>query len=57
MQPKRTVREKISSFPVKFCHSNEVFSAQFGPDGQKIVSAGGGDKTVRVWSATAKTSL
>ena len=31
-------------------HSSEVTSAQFAPDGQKIVSASY-DKTVRVWSA------
>ena len=35
-------------------HSEKVHSAQFGPDGQKIVSASK-DKTVRVWSA--KTAL
>ena len=31
-------------------HAGGVKSAQFGPDGQKIVSASS-DKTVRVWSA------
>ena len=31
-------------------HSGGVRSAQFGPDGQKIVSASY-DRTVRVWSA------
>ena len=31
-------------------HSDDVNSAQFGPDGQKIVSASA-DMTVRVWSA------
>ena len=35
-------------------HSSAVCSAQFGPDGQKIVSASD-DSTVRVWSA--KTAL
>ena len=33
-------------------HSGEVRSAQFGPDGQKIVSASD-DRTVRVWSAVS----
>ena len=35
-------------------HSEAVRSAQFGPDGHKIVSAGGyGDNTVRVWNAVS----
>ena len=37
-------------------HNNYVLSAQFGPDGQKIVSASD-DSTMRVWSATAKPAL
>ena len=42
--------------PPSFLHksnsSGDVNSAQFGPDGQKIVSASD-DKTVRVWSAVS----
>ena len=33
-------------------HTGSVASAQFSPDGQKIVSASG-DNTVRVWSAVS----
>ena len=30
-------------------HEFSVFSARFSPDGQNIVSAGGHDRTVRIW--------
>ena len=38
-------------------HNAEVYSAAYSPDGQRIVTAGYGDKTAKVWEAQIGTEL
>ena len=36
-------------------HKREVYSAAYSPDGQRVVTAGYGDKTAKVWEAQTGT--
>src|SRR5262249_18534484 len=35
-------------------HASQVPSVTYSPDGRRLASAGGGERTVKVWDATAK---
>ena len=38
-------------------HEGAVLSARYSPDGQRIVTAGAGDKTAKVWDAQTGQEL